>query len=151
MTLPPLRVRTDFEALCEGMLQQVRPEQATRLAAAPAAALRAFPWPGNLRQLRHVLTAAAVMLEPHETRIEWHHLPDVVRVAPTRTQGQAGEERLAAEANLAQLSARTIRSVVEATGHNLSEAARRLGISRNTLYRRLRALGGQGDDRSAAD
>ena len=136
VTLPPLRARTDFESLCAVMLQQVRPGQITTLAPGLRESLRDFDWPGNLRQLRHVLTAAAVMLDPGETRIEWQHLPEAVRERPAAARPSDAES----EANLARLSARTMVTVVEATGHNLSEAARRLGISRNTLYRRLRAL-----------
>jgi sigma-54 dependent transcriptional regulator, acetoin dehydrogenase operon transcriptional activator AcoR len=44
-----------------------------------------------------------------------------------------------AEANLRKLSLQTIHQVIQATGGNMSEAARKLGISRNTLYRRLKA------------
>jgi len=42
------------------------------------------------------------------------------------------------EANLKRLSSLTIQQVIQATEGNMSEAARRLGISRNTLYRRLK-------------
>ena len=45
------------------------------------------------------------------------------------------------EANLRRLSGQAIRQVVADTGGNMSEAARRLGISRNTLYRRLKDMG----------
>ena len=140
LQLPALRERTDFAALSAAMLREVRPETPPRLTVAVAAAMRRFAWPGNLRQLRSVLTAAAAMLEHGEHTIDWQHLPDDVR-EELRTGRPAAPAALpGADANLRELSDRAIAETIAATGRNMSEAARRLGISRNTLYRRLRQM-----------
>ena len=147
VTLPPLRERRDFAALCAALLHEARPHAPPRLAPAVAAAMRAFAWPGNLRQLRSALVAAAAMLDADEVEIDWAHLPDDVRSELHPTPG-----RLPADAavllptsqppttNLRELSDQAIAQAIAASGRNMSEAARRLGISRNTLYRRLRQI-----------
>ncbi|MCU0865352.1 MAG: sigma-54-dependent Fis family transcriptional regulator [Planctomycetes bacterium] len=144
VTLPALRDRIDFANVCDRMLAQVRPEAPPSLAPELAVVLRAFAWPGNLRQLRNVLTAAAAMLEPGDVTITFEHLPDDLRRQLRDGKGQRPAAR--DSDNLRQLSARTIDEVIAATGHNLSAAARRLGISRNTLYRHLRARAPGADD-----
>ncbi|MBL8738370.1 MAG: sigma-54-dependent Fis family transcriptional regulator [Planctomycetes bacterium] len=135
--LPPLRRRRDFRSLCDAMLAEARPAAPPQLAASLASAMQAFSWPGNLRQLRSVLTAATTMLEAHERTIEWSHLPDDVRA-------ELRAERTAPPAcqpvDLREASDRAIRAAVVRCGRNMSEAARQLGISRNTLYRRLRQM-----------
>lgn len=149
VTLPPLRERADLDALCSTIVRELRPGATPRISEGLARALRAFAWPGNLRQLRSVLTAAVAMLEPGEALLDWEQVPDDVREELRGFTGNA--PKLAAEhgggADLRAVSDRIIAETVAATGHNMSEAARRLGISRNTLYRRLRRL----HDRPAAE
>ncbi|MEJ5897291.1 sigma-54-dependent Fis family transcriptional regulator [Aquabacterium sp. G14] len=126
-------------------------------------ALAAHHWPGNLRQLHSLLRTACALLEPREVAIDWRHVPDDMQQelqdatrdarrhadthnashGPHRASGQL-ESDLGASAsslqvpNLRRLSQQTIQQVIAATQGNMSEAARRLGISRNTLYRRLK-------------
>jgi len=154
VTLPPLRQRRDFAALCTALLQEARPKSPPQLGADVAAAMRTFAWPGNLRQLRSVLVAATAMLDDDECTIDWRHLPDDVRgelqgtgphrtTATTRALTTTGPTPpTPATTNLRELSDHAIAQAIAASGRNMSEAARRLGISRNTLYRRLRQLGG---------
>jgi len=130
-------------------------------------ALREHAWSGNLRQLHALLRTACALLPMEAHDLDWSHLPeDVVEdlqaaTAPVQSgrQGQASHTARAmaratpapgpstplaangadvGETNLRRLSSQAIRQVVEATEGNMSEAARRLGISRNTLYRWLR-------------
>jgi transcriptional regulator of acetoin/glycerol metabolism len=140
LTLPPLRERSDFDTLCRRLLREIRPQQPTAVAAEVAALLRRCAWPGNVRQLRNVLTSAAAMLEADEQLLRPEHLPDDVRVPPPSATAPIATGTGVGDANLRRLSARTIADVLAATGHNVSEAARRLGISRNTLYRHLRTV-----------
>ena len=152
VTLPPLRERRDFAALCMALLHEARPHAPPQLAPGVAAAMRAFAWPGNLRQLRSVLVAATAMLDADEAVIDWLHLPDDVR-SELRSE-RTGQRVLSAAiempapdvptSNLRTLSDQAIAQTITACGGNMSEAARRLGISRNTLYRRLRQLGADG-------
>jgi transcriptional regulator of acetoin/glycerol metabolism len=96
-------------------------------------ALAAYRWPGNLRQLANALRTACALLEPHEAVVGWPHLCDELAHA-LRGAPAAAEEEL----DLRGVSRAAITRAVDECAGNLSEAARRLGISRNTLYRKLR-------------
>jgi transcriptional regulator of acetoin/glycerol metabolism len=137
LRLPPLRERSDLAPLIERELRALAPERELALAPDLLAAFRAYRWPGNLRQLANVLRTACALLEPHETVIGWEHLCDDIAQALRAPAASAGEDESALD--LRSLSRVAVdRAVTESDG-NLSEAARRLGISRNTLYRKLRA------------
>ena len=139
LLLPALRERSDFAALASRILTQLAPERALALDDSLAAAFVAYAWPGNLRQLANALRTACALIDDGETILGWQHLPDdlagELRAMPVRAapapDGAAGE-------NLQQLSQAAMARAITASGGNMSEAARRLGISRNTLYRRLR-------------
>ena len=162
VTLPPLRERQDFHAVVADMLQRIAQDMG--LPSAPELhpglrhAMAAHHWPGNLRQLHGVLRTACALLESDAHSLDWRHLPDDVADAlrtpigtsthagnapsmPGRPETPADAPTRIPEANLRQLSGQAIRQVVADTGGNMSEAARRLGISRNTLYRRLKDMG----------
>lgn len=95
-------------------------------------AFAAYPWPGNLRELRNVIERAAI-LAPGET-IELKDLPEEfgAQVNPAVAVG--------APVTLDQLEAEHIRRVL-ANARNLEEAARTLGIDPATLYRKRQKLG----------
>ena len=77
--LPPLRQRSDFEALSASLLQGIEPGRGLALSAALLCRFKQYPWPGNLRQYTNVLRCACAMLEPHEHTLDWPHLPDDLR------------------------------------------------------------------------
>jgi transcriptional regulator of acetoin/glycerol metabolism len=136
--LPALRERTDFSALTLSLLANINPERDIHLAPDLLERLSQHPWPGNLRQYAGMLRTASAMLEPHEDCIDWQHLPDDVveeltTPAPTVTPVSAP----GASQNLDELSRVAIRQALESSCGNISQAARRLGISRQTLYRKL--------------
>lgn len=141
VTLPPLRQRSDLAELAQRMLNNLARPRLMQLAPATLAQLASGPWPGNLRQLQRVLRTAALLAEPGDT-VEPKHLPaEVVAVpvaapvdvpmAPTFVGGALTE-------TLQQTERRAMEQALHACGGNVSQAARRLGVSRNTLYRRLR-------------
>jgi transcriptional regulator of acetoin/glycerol metabolism len=138
LPLPPLRERSDLRALVACMLREAAPGCDMQLAPDVAAAFATFRWPGNLRQLCNVLRTACALVGDDESLIEWSHLPDDVaeelagRPAPRTVQDSDTDLRLHA--------GRCVQQAVRTSNGNMSEAARRLGISRNTLYRKLRAL-----------
>ena len=138
LMLPALRERSDFAALTSLILEQLAPERALALDDSLAAAFVAYGWPGNLRQLANALRTGCALIDEGETILGWQHLPDdlaeELRAVPVR----AAPPDVAAGENLRQLSQAAMTRAVSASGGNMSEAARRLGISRNTLYRRLR-------------
>ncbi|TCJ15375.1 sigma-54-dependent Fis family transcriptional regulator [Parasulfuritortus cantonensis] len=141
LMLPALRERTDFPFLLDRLLADLAPGRRIGFETEVAGALADFAWPGNIRQLVNALRTACALLDERATRIGWAHLPDDLVEelrAPARCLRRAGGE---AGEDLRSLSAVAIRRAVEASAGNMSEAARRLGISRNTLYRRLKRGG----------
>jgi transcriptional regulator of acetoin/glycerol metabolism len=157
LVLPPLRERTDQPALIARLLAELQPGRLLTLAPMLRQAMARAPWPGNLRQLHNALRTACALLEDDETQIDWAHLPDdlvqdlvtegAVAAEPLREPvhapvlGSGSPERPDDAIDLRTQSARSVAHAVQASAGNLSEAARRLGISRNTLYRKLRAQG----------
>ncbi len=159
LVLPPLRERRDLPALIERLLAEITSSQASATSSAHHAArnsaggiqlapelaerFAAYRWPGNLRQLANALRTACALMDAHEWRIDWAHLPDDL-AEDLRAQRPAPRPTNDDPADLRRVADQTIARTVEQVGGNVSEAARRLGISRNTLYRRLREAQGTG-------
>ncbi|HEU4459376.1 MAG TPA: sigma-54-dependent Fis family transcriptional regulator [Methylibium sp.] len=142
--LPPLRERTDLMALVRRMLGDESPSRAPVLAPDVEQLLLQYDWPGNLRQLASVLHTAAVMAHG-EPRITREHLADdFLEEARQRHAALAAAAPVAAPEpslegrTLDELGRDAIRRAVDAAGGNISVASKRLGISRNTIYRKLR-------------
>lgn len=143
LTLPPLRERSDLPVLVERILRACAPDRDLRLAPEVAAAFAAHSWPGNVRELAQALRVAAALVDEEEMVIGWEALPEGLAAAlkqrtsmsPSVPQGQ--EETL----ELATLSRAAIERALVASRGNRTAAARRLGISRATLYRKLREMG----------
>jgi transcriptional regulator of acetoin/glycerol metabolism len=128
---------------------QVHTAQTTDGAGAPhlsadlQAALMAYSWPGNLRQLAGLLRTACLMLQSGERVIDWQHLSQ--ETIDELTAAPHAAPHLIPHATPQPAAANTLRSqadqliedAVRGAGGNMTLAARRLGISRNTLYRRL--------------
>jgi transcriptional regulator of acetoin/glycerol metabolism len=109
--------------------------------------LRAYHWPGNLRQLASVLRTASAMLAAHENRVDWMHLPDdlvaELHTAPvgTPTVRTPDHTDVGADNNsLEQHARQLVRQALQTSGGNVSQAARTLGISRQTLYKKMQQL-----------
>ncbi len=141
LMLPPLRERADFATLVARMLAEIVPERSIGLDREVAAAFSSYAWPGNLRQLSNALRTACALLDDDDSRIGWAHLADDLVeelrcVQPLQPCIQ--EPAPPVTDNLQSLSEAAIQRAVATCQGNMSEAARRLGISRNTLYRRLR-------------
>jgi len=141
--LPPLRERSDFGVLTQRLLADLNPHRQVSIEPALLARLSQHAWPGNLRQYANVLRTASAMLDGPETCITWQHLPDDVQqdLAQPDHQVMATSLRAAvasdAMQNLQQLFRVAIWQAIDGSGGNISQAARKLGISRQTLYRKL--------------
>ena len=121
LTLPPLRLRQDFDWLLDRLMRQfghLRPES-LRLSPTARAELKARPWPGNLRELANTLEVSVALAEG--TVIDLPDLP-LPPLAPAEPEV-------------------TLASVLAACGGNMSLAARRLGVNRSTILRRVRREG----------
>jgi transcriptional regulator of acetoin/glycerol metabolism len=107
------------------------------------ALLRAHRWPGNLRQLLNVLRAAVALSAGAPTITRRHLSDDFVdeAQAPTalaqRPPLRTAAPSISAPQSLDALTLEAITQAVDAAQGNISEASRRLGISRNTIYRKL--------------
>lgn len=135
--LPALRERSDFCSLAGKILAGQHAGRELYLAPALLEQMQRFAWPGNLRQLSSVLRTAVAMLDDDENCIDWKHLPDDIAedlLAARKPATAVSEE---APQNLRALSHNAIRQALEKSDGNVSLAARTLGISRQTLYRKM--------------
>ncbi len=138
--LPALRERTDFQALTDSLLERLNPQRDIHLAPELLARLSQHPWPGNLRQYSSVLRTASAMLDSDEACIDWAHLPDDLTEDLRATPQPVAPVGLPREPqNLQEMSQAAIRQALESSRGNISLAARTLGISRQTLYRKMNA------------
>ncbi|HEY6511783.1 MAG TPA: sigma 54-interacting transcriptional regulator [Burkholderiaceae bacterium] len=137
LRVPALRERSDLVDLARQIVEHEAPGCGMRLADDVVALLRAHRWTGNLRQLFNVLrTAVALAANGREIRRE-HLSEDVVEEALAQCQlGVAGSTTL--HSSLDELTLEAISQAVSAAHGNISQASRQLGISRNTIYRKLR-------------
>ncbi|EJM22281.1 transcriptional activator of acetoin/glycerol metabolism [Pseudomonas sp. GM18] len=130
--LPALRERDDFSGLVGRLLARldaptvVLHDDLSRL-------LGGYHWPGNIRQLEMVLRTALAMREPGETVLTLDHLPD--SMLDELTAGERSQSGSIREHEL-----ELIRQSLETHQGNVSAAADALGISRATLYRKLKQL-----------
>ena len=132
LELPPLRERSDKQELFKRLWEQHRePSQWAGLSREVLELFARHPWPGNLRQVSSVMQVALAMAEEQPVRPE--HLPDDFFVDMEMEPVDAPEP-LAVDLDDAEDLSRQLQAV----GGNISHLARRLGVSRNTLYKRLR-------------
>jgi len=135
LSLPPLRERLqDVEQLAEVFLERLAATYGMPvppLTPALRAALHAHRWPGNVRELRNTIERGLVLSPRGSLDADALFASDAPVSAPTGSGG------LPFPADLATINRAAARSMVEYTGGNKSEAARRLGISRPRLNRLL--------------
>jgi transcriptional regulator of acetoin/glycerol metabolism len=142
LQLPALHQRTDLDRLLARQLQLLVPDRSVTISPDLQQVLHRYRWPGNMRQLVNALRTACALLDTHESVIGWGHLPDDLAqalLAPAAPAVKHRDDLVDGVApDLRTASRLTVARTVSACEGNLSEAARSLGISRNTLYRKLR-------------
>lgn len=124
--LPCLSERRDFAALAKALLDDLAP--GSTLAPEALAELASHPWPGNIRELRNVL--ARVMLAAPAKVIN--------AAAVSAALGHSPASANAADLPLREQTRVRIVAAFAEEGNNITRAARRLGVSRNLIYRALR-------------
>jgi transcriptional regulator of acetoin/glycerol metabolism len=168
INLPPLRERADALALMQHLLAS-ESDDPPLLSAEARHALLNYAWPGNIRQLRHVLQMAMALCDGPE--IDCTHLPAAIvqytgstsaarlgvgmgfgmRGAPSvppfmHATGNTCQADEAGEADTSELNAiqlkerETVLELLDEHRWNVSSVAKGLGISRNTLYRKMHRL-----------
>jgi DNA-binding NtrC family response regulator len=154
LTIPPLRERAaDIPALARHLLARIARQPGMRglgITDGALEVLMAYGWPGNVRQLQNALFRAAVLcdgdaLTPADfPQIAEAAFPAGGNHAPTKLAGGAGITLFEANGHMRSLDAIEADVIRLAIGHyrgRMTEVARRLGIGRSTLYRKLGELG----------
>jgi transcriptional regulator of acetoin/glycerol metabolism len=121
VTLPRLRDRTDLEAVVRHLLSAIDPD--CKITSATIAHLATRPWPGNIRELRNMLARLTLTADGF---INEAGVKAAIQEAPLATSGSLQETHRS-----------HILAMHAETAGNVSETARRLGVSRNTIYRAL--------------
>ncbi|MGF6720957.1 transcriptional regulator of acetoin/glycerol metabolism [Paraburkholderia sp. GAS41] len=152
LNLPPLSERVDKLALIHHLLENETNNDPPELTAEAEHALLTYAWPGNIRQLRHVLQMAVALCDGQPIRCEdlpveiTQRMPESALTAPAQAPLAALGSHPADEADLSALNAiqlnerGTVLTLLDEHRWNVSNVAKALGISRNTLYRKMRRL-----------
>lgn len=143
--VPPLRSRkSDIPELAEHFLRQYQLQRSGELTAFSDEALQAlllYDYPGNIRELEHLIQRAVLMTPGPLITLE--HLPELSGGPVSKTSGLALQELLTLpmEEATRALERILITQALTRTVGNKAEAARLLGIHRQTLYIKLKELG----------
>ncbi|MHC3431799.1 sigma-54-dependent transcriptional regulator [Delftia lacustris] len=134
--LPPLRERLgDVLLLAEHFLRQGGGASPKRLGADAARLLLAHDWPGNVRELRNAMERAALLCPGPVIG------PEHIGLQPAAANGPAIDWNGPLAPAVAQLEREMVTRALAASTGNRAEAARRLGLSRQQLYRKLAEFG----------
>jgi transcriptional regulator of acetoin/glycerol metabolism len=148
--LPPLRERTDLETVVNKILTTDSGSKRYTVAPELMQLFLQHKWPGNFRQLTNLLRTGVVMAGD-ESEIGLQHMPDdflddmreVHAAVPAAGETAPAIGAIAAAAmpctgaRLEDMEQAMIVRTLEAHGGNVSATARALGVSRNTIYRKL--------------
>ncbi|MDD1795301.1 sigma-54-dependent Fis family transcriptional regulator [Enterovibrio sp. ZSDZ42] len=135
--LPALKERSDINALVNVLLPELAGEISTQIDDEVFALFNRHPWPGNIRQLVNTLRVALAL--SNNERVQTHHLPDDFfldlrnDVIPLSSQPEVTPRVASWRESLPLLYAET--------EGNITRIAEISGVSRNTIYKRLRMLG----------
>ncbi len=140
ITVPALRARgSDIVLLARFFLQRstgTLRKGPQRLAPQAEETLLSYAWPGNVRELRNVMERAAILCEAGgEIRVE--HLPRELQASAFVSRRTGAAKAPGAMPSLGEIERRYMEHVLDTVKGNLSEAARILGIARNTLKAKL--------------
>lgn len=141
LRIPPLRERPeDIEAILMVFLERARRERGCpirTIAPDALALLKRHDWPGNVRELHNVVEWLTITCK-HPT-VQPEHLPPSIRAMPVQSglQSEHRHSLLNLGLSLEELEKRLLEEALERAGGNVSEAARLLKISRNTLRYRM--------------
>ncbi len=140
--VPPLRTRgTDVGLLARAFIERAARKLRKRpptLSSAAESALMAWHWPGNVRELRNAIERAVILCDGD--LIDTENLAAEIQSAHfVREQGELS--RPSSMPTLEEVSCRYVARVVQAVDGNLSEAARVLGVARNTVKAKIAKSG----------
>jgi two-component system response regulator HydG len=138
LNLPPLKSRpNDIPLQARYFLQRFASEQGKDIAGFGPETMRRlllYPWPGNVRELENCIEHAVVLTKG--PRIEVYDLPAALQKADENSANNGSSQ-----GSIADNEMKLLEGTLDECNWNKKEAARRLGISRNTLYRKIRKYG----------
>jgi DNA-binding NtrC family response regulator len=133
--LPPLRERReDLEVIATRLLERISGDMsrtAPALSEEALHALREYPWPGNIRELRNVLERAVLLCRG----------PTLTRDDLRFERSASPEIAVGGAMTLAEVERRHIEAVLKEEGGRVEAAAKRLGVPRSSLYERIKRFG----------
>ncbi|MCH8333530.1 sigma-54-dependent Fis family transcriptional regulator [Candidatus Sumerlaeota bacterium] len=139
ITLPPLRDRSeDIPLLATAFLKEFAGQykkEALRFSPRTMAHLQGFDWPGNVRQLRNVVEGLVVMANTKE--ITPRSLPEQLR----KGKSSGGTISIPIGSSMAEVEKEVIRATLVHLKGNRMQTAKKLGIGRKTLYRKMEEYG----------
>jgi DNA-binding NtrC family response regulator len=135
VALPPLRERAvDIPVLAQHFLTQMGGASAPTLTPDAIALMQTYPWPGNVRELRNVIERVVLLSDSNHNEIRAQDLP-------LSTPSAAPRAVVGSPVTLAELERHHIEAVLSEAGWHQGHAAKTLGISSKTLYRKIREYG----------
>jgi two-component system nitrogen regulation response regulator GlnG len=147
ITLPPLRERDNILHLANAFLAEASAEldrPCRKLSAAATQVLLRYPWPGNVRELRNVIRRASLLasdvVEPEHLAV----LPvdsALATACPGEPAPAGSSLKQLAQAATVDAEGRAIRTALQATRGNKSEAARLLRVDFKTLHLKMKQYG----------
>ena len=139
--VPPLRDREgDIELLVNHFLEHFRRQHGRAdlgISDAAKQKLLDYPWPGNVRELRNLMERLAYLTQGDTVDVD--DLAFILSPDRDASSGISMEHSLTEATR--QFQADYIRKHIESAGGNMSDAARRMGLHRSNLYRKMRQLG----------
>ena len=133
--LPPLRERAvDIPLLAQHFLTQLAGPSVPGFTPDAIALLQEYSWPGNIRELRNVIERVVLLTRDSGQEIRAQDLP--LATAPSASRAAIGSST-----TLADLERQHIEAVLTQTNWHQGRAAKLLGISSKTLYRKIREYG----------
>jgi DNA-binding NtrC family response regulator len=135
VALPPLRDRAvDIPLLVQHFLTQFAGASTPILTPDAMALMQEYPWPGNIRELRNVIERVVLLARSGDREIRAQDLPLV-------PAGARGRVSVGSSTTLAELERQHIEAILGQTNWHQGNAAKILGISSKTLYRKIREFG----------
>jgi transcriptional regulator with PAS, ATPase and Fis domain len=139
LELPPLRVRkADLTELVDNLIVEfnaVAGKRVKRIPDAVRALLAAYDWPGNVRELRNVVERSVLLSTGEDLPAEWLQIRP--SGAPVTVSGDVVALPLDGSMSFDAMEKLIIEAALHRDGHNVMAAARRLGVTRETLRYRM--------------
>ncbi|WP_027993834.1 sigma-54-dependent transcriptional regulator [Sinorhizobium meliloti] len=141
LDLPPLRDRkADIDEIVDGLIPEfnaIAGKRVKRVPQAVRALLAAYDWPGNVRELRNVVERSVLLSTGEELPAEWLQIAPGGAPATMTAAGDLIFLPLDGSMNFDTMEKLIVEAALQRDGYNVMAAARRLGLTRETLRYRM--------------